>query len=167
MEAGRIKLDKSVHAGKRFTWHDSCKHGRELFKHYGIAFFEEPRWVLSQCVDDFVEMTPNRMNNFCCGAGGGMWPMPFEQQSAWHARFKADQIRRSGADVVVVACSNCRDQIMKRLPKFYKDLKYEVKYLWQVVAEALVIDPLEGEALANAEKAAAEQWERFGIEMEE
>ena len=167
MEAGRIKLDKSVHAGKRFTWHDSCKHGRELFKHYGISFFEEPRWILSQCVDDFVEMTPNRMNNFCCGAGGGMWPMPFEQQSAWHARFKADQIRRSGADVVVVACSNCRDQIMKRLPKFYKDLKYEVKYLWQVVAEALVIDPLEGEALANAEKAAAEQWERFGIEMEE
>ncbi len=163
---GRIKLDKSVHAGKRFTWHDSCKHGRELLKHYGQAFFDEPRWILSQCVDDFVEMTPNREANYCCGAGGGNWPGPFEKQSAFHGRYKADQIRRSGADVVVVGCSNCRDQIMKRLPKYYKDLKYEVKYIWQVVAEALVIEPWTQEEATRASEAAAAQWRAFGIQSE-
>jgi Fe-S oxidoreductase len=163
---GRIKLDKSVHAGKTFTWHDSCKHGRELLKHFGDAFFDEPRWIINQCVDDFVEMTPNREANYCCGAGGGMWPMPFEEQAAYHGRFKVDQIRRTGADVVVVGCSNCRDQIMKRLPKFYEGLNYEVKYIWQLVAEALVIDPLEGEELERAEAAAAAQWEKFGIDPE-
>jgi len=122
---------------------------------------------MAQCVDDFVEMTPNREANYCCGAGGGNWPAPFEKQSAWHGRYKADQIRRTGADVVVVGCSNCRDQIMKRLPKYYPDLKYEVKYLWQLVAEALVIEPLEGAELDAATEQAKAQWDAFGIELEE
>ncbi|WP_029897009.1 (Fe-S)-binding protein [Desulfohalovibrio reitneri] len=166
IEQGRITLDKSVHAGKRFTFHDSCKHGRELMRHYGQAFFEEPRWILSQCVDEYVDLVPNRMANFCCGAGGGMWPMPFEEQAAYHGRFKVEQIKRSGADVVVVGCSNCRDQIMKRLPKYYEGCDYEVKYIWQVVAEALVIEPLEGKELEKAEAEAAEQWERLGIDLD-
>jgi Fe-S oxidoreductase len=164
IEQGKIRLDKSVHAGKRFTWHDSCKHGRELYRHYGVSYFEEPRWILNQCVDEFVEMTPNRMENYCCGAGSGMWPMPFDDQAAHHGRFKADQIKRSGADVVVVACSNCRDQIMKRLPTYFTDYKYEVKYLWQVVAEALVIEPWGAEEVARGEAEARAQWERFGMD---
>ena len=161
---GRIRLDKNVHKGKRFTFHDSCKHGRELAAHYGKGFFDEPREIVAACVDDFVEMTPTREKNFCCGAGGGMWPMPFEQQSAWHARYKYQQIKDSGADVVVVGCSNCRDQIMRRIPKFYPDCTYEVKYIWQLVAEALVIEPWEAERIAAAQAEAREQWERLGME---
>ena len=167
IQQGRIKLDKSINAGRRFTWHDSCKHGRELEKHFGKAYYEEPRFIVRQCVDDFVDMIPNRSNNYCCGAGGGLWPMPFEAQSAYHGRFKADQIRRSGADVVVVGCSNCRDQMMKRLPRYYKDYTYETKYLWQLVAESLVLEPLsEAEVAENAVLAAA-QWDAFGIVPEE
>jgi Fe-S oxidoreductase len=111
-----------------------------------------------------VELTPTREKNFCCGAGGGMWPMPFEQESAWHARYKYQQIKDSGADVVVVGCSNCRDQIMRRIPKFYPDCTYEVKYIWQLVAEALVIEPWEAERIATAQAEAREQWERLGME---
>ena len=166
IEQGRITLDKSAHAGRTFVFHDSCKHGRELLAHYGQAFFDEPRWILDQCVDSRVEFYPTREANYCCGAGGGMWPMPFEDQSAFHGRYKADQIRRCGADVVVVGCSNCRDQIMKRLPKYNPDLDYEVKYLWQVVAEALVIDPLTGDDLARYEAEGEAQWERLGIDLE-
>jgi len=84
IETGRIKLDRSVHAGKVFTWHDSCKHGRELERNFGKGYFEEPRWIIEQCVDQFVDMQPTRMNNYCCGAGGGNWPMPYEKESAWH-----------------------------------------------------------------------------------
>lgn len=164
--AGRIKVDKSVNAGRRFTWHDSCKHGRELEKHFGKAFYEEPRFILEQCVDDFVDMYPNRESNFCCGAGGGNWPMPYEAQSAYHGRFKFEQIKRSGADVVVVGCSNCRDQIMKRLPKYYKDYKYEVKYIWQLVAESLVIEPWTEEEIALGQAAADAQWDAFGVDLD-
>ncbi|MBU1001160.1 MAG: (Fe-S)-binding protein [Proteobacteria bacterium] len=164
---GRIKLDPSRNAGKIFTWHDSCKHGRELQRHFGRGFFEEPRWVIRRCVDNFVEMTPNRELNYCCGAGGGNWPMPFEKDSAFHGHHKYRQIQRSGANVVVVGCSNCRDQIMKRLPKFYKDADYEVKYIWQLVAETLVLEPWQEEHINQAQAEAKAQWEKFGIELDD
>ncbi len=167
IKEGRIKLDKSVHAGKTFTWHDSCKHGRELERHFGKGFYEEPRWIIQQCVDNFVEMEPNRANSFCCGAGGGMWPMPFEDESAYHGRMKHRSIKATGADVVVVGCSNCHDQLMKRLPKYYDDHDYEVKYIWELVADALIIEPWSEEEIKKAEEEAKAQWEKFGIDLDD
>ncbi len=166
IQQGRIKLDKSVNEGKIFTWHDSCKHGRELQRHYDHGYFEEPRWIIQQCVDQFVDMEPSNMNNYCCGAGGGNWPMPYENDSAWHGRKKYEQIKRSGANVVVVGCSNCHDQIMKRLPKYYTDYKYEVKYIWELVADSLVIEPWAEEEIATSEAEAAAQWERLGVDLD-
>lgn len=163
IQSGRIKLDKTVNAGKVFTWHDSCKHGRELERHFGKAYYEEPRWIVQQCVDDFVEMEPNRGNGHCCGAGGGMWPGPYEKEAAYHGRVKYDSIRNSGANVLVVGCSNCHDQLMKRVPKYYPDYKYEVKYIWELVADSLVIEPWSEEEIARAQAAAQEQWERLGV----
>jgi len=166
LKTGRIKLDKSVHSGKKFTYHDSCKHGRELARTYGKGYFDEPRWILNQCVDNFVELTPNREKNYCCGAGGGLWPMPFEAQSAWHARYKRRQIKESGADVVVVGCSNCRDQIMKRIPRYFEGCEFEVKYIWQLVAEALIIEPWSQEEISQGEKQAVTQWKALDISLE-
>jgi len=167
LEQGLITLDKSAHADQTFVWHDSCKHGRELEYHYGTAYYEEARWILDQCVDSRVEFYPNRANNFCCGAGGGNWPMPYEKESAHHGKFKYEQIVRSGADVVVVGCSNCRDQMMKRIPKFHRDYKYETKYIWQVVAEALVLPEKSPEEIARLEAEGAAQWEALGVEFED
>ncbi|GLI36409.1 (Fe-S)-binding protein [Desulforhabdus amnigena] len=164
---GRIKLDKSVYAGKTFTWHDSCKHGRELERAFGYGYYDEPRWIIQQCVDNFVEMEPTRSLNYCCGAGGGMWPGPYEAESAYHGRFKYQQIKNSGADVVVMGCSNCHDMMKKRLPKFYKDCNYEVKYIWELVADCLVIDPWTDEEIAKAKAEAKAQWDRLGVEIEE
>ena len=161
IQSGRIKLDKSVNAGKIFTWHDSCKHGRELERHFGKGFYEEPRWIINQCVDSFTEMEPNRGNGHCCGAGGGMWPGPYPDESAWHGRQKYYSIRDSGADVVVVGCSNCHNQIMKRLPKNYEDCRYEVKYIWELVADTLVMEPWSDEEIAGAVSNAKEQWEKL------
>jgi len=167
IQQGRIKLDKSVNAGKVFTWHDSCKHGRELERNFGHGFYEEPRWIIKQCVDEFVDMQPNRALNYCCGAGGGNWPLPYEDDAAWHGRFKYQQIKESGAHVVVVGCSNCHDQIMKRLPKYYKDYPYEVKYIWELVADSLIIEPWTDEEIEKAKEEARAQWERLGVEVEE
>jgi Fe-S oxidoreductase len=168
IETGRVKLDKSVHAGKVFTWHDSCKHGRELERNFGYGYFDEPRWIIRQCVDQFVDMEPTRMNNYCCGAGGGNWPAPYEKESAYYGRHKVRQIKDSKANVIVVGCSNCHDQIMKRLPKFYpEDCKYEVKYIWEIVADCLVIEPWSDEEVAKAEEEAGAQWERLGVSLDE
>jgi len=151
IKSGRIKLDKSVNSGKVFTWHDSCKHGRELERYFGKGFYDEPRWIIEQCVDDFVEMYPNRTNSFCCGAGGTMWSTLFEKQSSYYGRLKFESIKNSGANIVVVACSKCHYQLMSRLPKYYTDYEYEVKYIWQLVAESLIIEPRNDGEIARGE----------------
>jgi Fe-S oxidoreductase len=63
--------------------------------------------------------------------GRGNWPGPYEKESAHQGRYKYEQIMRTGADVVLLGCSNCRDQIRKRIPKYYPDAKYTVTYLWE------------------------------------
>lgn len=167
LQSGRIKVDKSVNAGKIFTWHDSCKHGRELERHFGKGYYEEPRWIIQQCVDEFVDMEPNRANSFCCGAGGGMWPGPYEEEAAFQGRKKYESIRKSGANVLVVGCSNCHDQLMKRVPKHYPDYPYEVKYIWELIADSLVIEPWTDEEIAQGEAEGKAQWEALGVDLDQ
>jgi hypothetical protein len=56
---------------------------------------------------------------------------------------------------------------MKRIPQYYKDYRYEVKYLWELVAESLLIEPWRDEEIAGAASDAKEQWERLGVENDE
>ena len=142
LEEGRIKVDKRVHEGRIVTWHDSCKHGRSAYFAFGDdSNFEKARKIISYCIDmqNFREMPHNRMESYCCGAGAGNWPGPFEKEKTEHGRFKAEDIRATGADLVIAGCSNCRDQIMKNLKPKYK-LPIEVKYVWEMVADALIME---------------------------
>ncbi|MBP1726054.1 MAG: protein of unknown function cysteine-rich region domain protein [Deltaproteobacteria bacterium] len=88
-------------------------------------------------------MYPNRANNFCCGAGGGAWAMPYAEERIYYGRVKAKQIEETGAELLVAPCHNCRDQIMKSLRKEYGMMHVEVKYLWELVADSLVIEGVE------------------------
>jgi Fe-S oxidoreductase len=65
---GKLKLDKSRNAGITATWHDSCNTSR------GMGFFEEPRYVLENVVEKFVDMPSQtiREQTFCCGGGAGL-----------------------------------------------------------------------------------------------
>ena len=95
---------------------------------------------MQQCVENYVEMYPNRANNFCCGAGGGAWAMPYAEERIYYGRVKAKQIKDTGAEMLIAPCHNCRDQIMKSLRKEYEMMDVEVKYLWELVADSLVIE---------------------------
>ena len=137
LREGRLKVDPGRHP-ERLTYHDSCKHGREALRVFGQGYFEEPRWIIGQvAAGDLVEMWPNRENSFCCGAGGGLYAGPYEKERFHHGRRKVESIRRTGAQTLVVTCSNCRDQIGHGLKRKF-GLEAEVKYLWQLVAEALI-----------------------------
>ncbi len=139
IRSGRIKVDKSVHPHLA-TYHDPCNYGRKSLKTFGRGYFEEPREILGHCCDNFVEMYPNREGNYCCGAGGGAWALPFQEERVFYGRFKERQIRATGAKLVVTSCHNCRDQILKSLRKEYK-LDIEVKYIWELVSDALILEP--------------------------
>lgn len=128
---GRIKTDKSKYT-KKVTLHDPCN----LVRNGGII--EEQRFILKNTVSDFVEMYPNRENNFCCGGGGGQLAMSeFSERRIKAGRIKAEQIRATGASVVATPCHNCIDQLME-LNKEYK-LNVEIKTISEIVAATLVL----------------------------
>jgi Fe-S oxidoreductase len=128
---GRIKLDPSKNQ-KRTTLHDPCN----LVRLGGLI--EEQRYVLRRAVTQFVEMTPNREKNYCCGGGGGQLAMTrFADRRVKVGKIKADQVCQTGAEVVATPCHNCIDQFME-LNKYYK-LGIEIKTISEIVADALVL----------------------------
>jgi len=95
------------------------------------------RWFLGRTVEDFVEMTPNRERNYCCGGGGGMLGMSeYGERRVKSGKIKADQIRATGARIVACPCHNCSDQLIE-LNKIYK-LGIEVLAVTELVYNALV-----------------------------
>jgi Fe-S oxidoreductase len=78
----------------------------------------------------------------CYGAGGGTWAMPYDEERLACGSMEADQIKATGAEIVVAPHHNCRDQIMKGLSKVH-DLgnNEETLYLWEPVANCLEIKP--------------------------
>lgn len=128
----RIKLDKAVWDGHRFTYHDSCNIARSG----GVT--EEPRTIIRAAVNDFVEMEHNRENSFCCGGGGGALAMPeFSERRIASGKIKADEIRATGADVVLQSCHNCTDQL-KEICEHY-GIKAKVMNLAELLAPALIL----------------------------
>ena len=127
----RIYLDPSKNQ-KPVTLHDPCN----LVRSGGVI--EEQRFVLSRAVTNFVEMTPNRENNYCCGGGGGQLSMgEFRDRRVASGKIKGDQIRKTGAKIVATPCHNCIDQLME-LNKEYA-LEVEIKTVAEIVADALVL----------------------------
>jgi len=129
---GRIKLDRSRNQ-KPVTLHDPCN----LVRLGGVI--EEQRFILKNAVTNFVEMYPNREKNYCCGGGGGQLAMTrYAKRRLEAGKIKADQIRMTGAQIVVAPCHNCIDQLSE-LNREYK-LGIEVKTISEVVADVLVIE---------------------------
>ncbi len=106
LEAGKIPL-KPERIPERVTYHDPCNIARVG------RITEQPREILKAICSDFVEMTPNRTENYCCGGGGGTVSIdeirPF--RTGPMGRRKADQIRATGAQIVVSPCANCKKQL--------------------------------------------------------
>ncbi|MBR4487979.1 MAG: (Fe-S)-binding protein [Bacteroidales bacterium] len=131
IRSGRIKLDKSLNT-KKYTLHDPCN----ITRNGGL--FNTLRFVVKSAVPELIEMDPYGNENFCCGGGGGMLAMSeFNERRLKIGEIKANQIRATGADVVITPCHNCVDQLMQ-IDHHYK-LGVEIKSVAEVVADALVM----------------------------
>jgi len=132
LQQGRIKLDRNK-LKETVTLHDPCN----LVREGGIV--EEQRYVLNAAATDFIEMTPHGIDNFCCGGGGGQLAMSeYNERRMKIAELKADQIRRTGAAVVVTPCHNCIDQLIQINSAF--KLGVQIKTLAEIVADALILE---------------------------
>jgi Fe-S oxidoreductase len=101
LETGQLKVAKTF--DKVVTLHDPCNIIR------GRGLMEQAREVVKAFCPNFVEMTPNREHNYCCCAGGGVINCgpPFKNVRVSGNRVKAEQIRDTGAQVVIAPCHNC------------------------------------------------------------
>lgn len=132
LRSGKIKVDPTI-IQEPVTLHDPCN----LVRSGGII--EEQRYVLKKAVSNFIEMTPNRENNYCCGGGGGQLSMgEYKERRIEAGKIKAKQIRKTGAKIVATPCHNCIDQIME-LNQHYK-LGVKIKTVGEIVADALIIE---------------------------
>ncbi|MFH1726506.1 MAG: response regulator [Elusimicrobiota bacterium] len=131
IKEGKIKVDKSKNQGI-YTFHDSCNNARSC----GLT--EEPRELLELVVPEFREMYPNRAENYCCTGGGGAMSMSeYTPRRLKSAKIKADQLKATGANVVVTSCHNCVDGLNDLIRHYKLDMK--VTQLVNLAATALVI----------------------------
>jgi Fe-S oxidoreductase len=129
---GRIKVDPEK-VPQVVTLHDPCN----LARTGGI--WKEQRYILSKSVKNFVEMTPHGIDNFCCGGGGGQLAMSeYNERRLKIAEIKAEQIRKTGAEIVATPCHNCVDQLTQINVDF--KLKVQIKTIAEIVADAIVLE---------------------------
>ncbi|MFH1892255.1 MAG: (Fe-S)-binding protein [Candidatus Zixiibacteriota bacterium] len=130
---GRLVLDPTI-VTQKVAYHDPCNIARQRW------IIDQPRELLRAFCPNYVEMTPMGENNICCGGGGGTVSIdeirPY--RTTIGGKLKADQIRKSGCEILVAPCANCK----KQLRELVEDQKIdcEVVGLHDLIYKAIVFD---------------------------
>ncbi len=126
---GRIIIGEKY--SKKVTLHDPCNVSR------GQGLHDMARYVVNGICSDFSEMYPNREHNYCCGAGGGVINCgpPFKNERMRNNRIKAEQLKATGAEVLIAPCHNCHSGL-EDIVEYY-DLNMEVKFLGDIIFQVM------------------------------
>ena len=103
LRTGKIKIDPDKRIKELVTLQDSCNYVRN----YGLK--DVTREIMSYLVEPgyFVEMSPCKEHNFCCGGGGGLNGIGrYREQRNMGLKVKRDQILATGAKLVIAPCHN-------------------------------------------------------------
>jgi Fe-S oxidoreductase len=130
---GRIKIDPAKKIKEPVTYQDPCNVSRNG------GLWEEARKLVSYLVEDFRDMSPNRDRNHCCGGGGGILPMgpEFKPVRIKSGKVKAEQVRATGAKIVIAPCHNCFDQISDLNEKY--NLQIKVTSFKEIILETMIV----------------------------
>jgi len=132
LKSGRLKIDPAKKIKEPVTLQDPCN----LIRRGGAA--EKFRYVVNATCENFIEMTPNREHNYCCNAGGGLAAISnFAAHKAKGNRVKAEQIKRTGAKIVITPCHNCSTGI-KDVIKYWK-LGVKNMFFDEILVNTMVI----------------------------
>ncbi len=117
---------------KKITYHDPCDLGRSS------GIYEEPREIIKSIPGaEFVELENSRERALCCGGGGNVEAAdPKLVQDI--AKIKAEEVIKTGADIVVSACQQCARTMLNALKK--EKSKIKVKDISELVLMCLQKD---------------------------
>jgi Fe-S oxidoreductase len=114
---GRVKLKDRIK--EPATVQDPCN----IIRNGGLA--AKNRRLAEMLSEDFRPLRNQGNYNYCCAGGGGAMPMGGEMKKhrLQAGKVKADQIRETGAKVILVPCHNCIDQIRDLIKEYDLDVK--------------------------------------------
>ena len=114
---------------KTVTYHDPCDLGRNS------GVYDAPREVLTAIPGiELVELAQNRQFSICCGGGGNL-EMVNPELSGKVAQMKLEEIKKTGAEMVVSSCQQCLRTIASRARR--RKMPLVVKDLTDLVADAM------------------------------
>jgi len=146
---GRLKVNSDWNKDLKikFTVQDPCQIVR---KSYGDPIAEDLRFIVKSVVgeENFIDMIPNRSNNYCCGGGGGFLQSGFTDARRTYGQLKVDQILATKADYCIAPCHNCHAQIHDLSDQL--DHAWQTVHLWTLICLSLgILGPNEREYLGD------------------
>lgn len=133
---GKLKVNSDWNKDLKikFTCQDPCNTVR---KTWGQRMADDMRFVIKTVVgeENFIDMIPSGVNNYCCGGGGGALQGGFPEQRRAFGKVKFDQVIATGAKYVLAPCHNCHSQIMD-LNAHYGGNFY-VAHIWTFICLAM------------------------------
>jgi Fe-S oxidoreductase len=125
-----VSSDWNTDRKVKFTVQDPCQLVRKSF---GDPVADDLRYVVKAVVgeENFIDMHPNKSNNYCCGGGGGYLQSGYTEHRRAYGKFKHDQIMATGADYCIAPCHNCHSQIHDLSEHF--EGHYPVVHLWTLI----------------------------------
>jgi Fe-S oxidoreductase len=154
MKKGALKLGKPLE--KRLTYHDACGVSRlcdpwtpwsgtrgwmgtvepRLQRRRGRSgLYSQSRNILRAIPGlDLVEMIRIRENSFCCGAGRGA-KEAFPDLAGSSAKYRLEEVREVGAEVLASACPWCKDNFSQAVRE--NGDKVTVMDISEVIAAAM------------------------------
>ena len=129
LTSGRIRIKEKYK--KTVTLHDPCNVSR------GRGLHDKAREMVAMLCENFIEMTPNREHNYCCGAGGGVINCgpPYKNTRMINNRVKKEQLERTGAEVLIAPCHNCHSGLEDIVHHYGVDM--EIKFFGDIIFEVM------------------------------
>ena len=103
----------------------------------GRGLGDKLRYIINETCDNFTDIHPNHEHNYCCAAGGGIINCgpPWKLNRVKSNRIKADQLRDTGAHIVITPCHNCHSGIDDIIEHY--DLGMHTKFIIDILQEVV------------------------------
>ena len=97
----KICIEGGAFEGKSIVYHDSCYLGRIN------GVYEAPRSILNNLDAEIKEVSRNRQNGFCCGAGGAQVFKEEEEGSKKVNLERVEELLETNPDIIAANCPYC------------------------------------------------------------
>nr|MDO8044443.1 heterodisulfide reductase-related iron-sulfur binding cluster [Candidatus Baldrarchaeota archaeon] len=112
---GTLPLENEI--SEKVTYHDPCHIGR----HMGL--YEPPRELLKNIPGiELIEMTRNRRNAWCCGAGAGV-KSAFKDLALFAAHERLKEAQSTEAEILATSCPFCERNLRDAAKAYNVNIK--------------------------------------------